>query len=319
MESSMGGSVGSKSRFGGLKKRLGELSGRSLNGSMRSMLSGSGRSITRGIYLVPDGVAVQELHGGKKNRLGEECPESVKDLLESKDSVPVYNKLIAALKKETENRNYFGFWKDAEFVAIIDLFRDEFAEKKIRVALCGRSSVANKYRWLEFVDIEIASDYIPEFDAVSTSGQEIKTVYTTLDFPYGVAVEELKSWKGRKKLKEKIPSYVEMMMIEKHLLTEYEQLVTACIKYGIGARMFKNWDIEKLRDVIEEFRPKFAAKGVGLFISYKEEYVSHGRHGGCNHCFRWIEFVDRDLQPNYMPTYLPKESESVDGEDCIIS
>jgi len=86
-------------------------------------------------------------------------------------------------------------------------------------------------------------------------------------------------------------------MVEKKLEAEYDQLVHACVEQGVERKM-KMWKNKKLVGVMNEFKPKAPGpKGVNVFVSHKQEYVSHGK-GGHNELFRWIEFVDRVLQPN---------------------
>ena len=145
------------------------------------------------------------------------------------------------------------------------------------------------------------------------SGQIIQTVYTKLEFPKGVAVEELKQWGGRKKLKEKIPIYVESMLEKYDLMDEYNQMIDHVVESGVGANT-KMWNIEKLKLIMAEYKPKFAEKGVDVFVSHKQEYVSHGQYGGHNEYFRWIEYVDRSLQPSYKPQ---RDAEQKD-EKCAI-
>jgi len=72
--------------------------------------------------------------------------------------------------------------------------------------------------------------------------------------------------------------------------------------------------MKKLKEIVEEHKPKFAAKGVDIFVSHKQEYVSHGQYGGHQEHFRWIEFVDRELQPSYQPQRDANEKE----EKCSI-
>jgi len=276
-------------------------------------MDSEGTQVAKGNHVVPKGVAVEELDGGKK-KLSKTCPEDVKTLLESKNLMPVYDKMVAAVVETSATRNLFGFWKDAEFVSIIDLFRDDFADAGVKVALCRRKSGSGTFRWLEFIDTEVVPDYVPQYDVANLSGQVIKTVYTTLEFPYGVAAEELKQWGGRKKLRDKIPIYVEKMMTEKGTMEEYEMLVQACVNEGVGARM-KNWKLSKLNEVMAEYKPKFEAKGIAVFVCHKQEYVSHGPYGGHNEHFRWIEFVDRELQPNYFPQ---RDAVNKEEKDCTI-
>eukprot|EP00568_Trieres_chinensis_P008695 CAMPEP_0183300278 /NCGR_PEP_ID=MMETSP0160_2-20130417/6757_1 /TAXON_ID=2839 ORGANISM="Odontella Sinensis, Strain Grunow 1884" /NCGR_SAMPLE_ID=MMETSP0160_2 /ASSEMBLY_ACC=CAM_ASM_000250 /LENGTH=276 /DNA_ID=CAMNT_0025462665 /DNA_START=68 /DNA_END=898 /DNA_ORIENTATION=- len=271
----------------------------------------SGKEVAGGKHVVPEGVAVEELDGGKK-KLSEECPEDLLSLLEKKGAKDIYDKLVEEIVKEGNTRSMFGQWNNKEFESIIDFFREDFADKGIKVALCSRS--AKSLRWLEFIDYEALPDYIPMYDVANRSGQVINTVYHRLKFPNGVAVEELKSWGGKKKLKEKIPIYVEKMLTKKGLMEEYDALVDACIEQGVGKR-FKSWNLEKLKIVVGAHRPIFEDKGVALFLSQKEEWVSHGQHGGHMEHFRWIEFVDRELQPDYYP----QRDATTRTDNCIIS
>jgi len=172
---------------------------------------------------------------------------------------------------------------------------------KHEVALCKRSSGSGRFRWLEFIDVEKLPDYVPQFDVANCSGQIIKTIYCKLEFPSGVAVEELNRYgKARLKLKTKIPIYVEKMLVAHDLMEEYQALVEHLANDGVSTRL-KFWNIKKLRAVLEVHRYKFQAKGMDVFLSHKQEWVSHGQHGGHMEYFRWLEFVDRDEQPNYHP------------------
>jgi len=167
------------------------------------------------------------------------------------------------------------------------------------VALCKRKA-CKSHRWIEFIDVDEAPDYVPQYDVANTSGQVIRTVYSKLEFPYGVAVEELKQWgHARKRLKEKIPVYVELLLEQKDLKTEYDALVNDCAELGVGKR-FKCWNTGKLAEVIKAHNTNFEAKGISIFVSQKKEWVQHGQSGHME-VFRWIEFVDRELQPNYHP------------------
>ena len=127
-------------------------------------------------------------------------------------------------------------------------------------------------------------------------------------------MEELKQWSGRKKLKERIPIYVETLLENKNLMSEYHQMIDHVIESGAGGSKFSSWNIEKLKLILAEYKPIFAEKGVDVFVCHKEEYVSHGQYGGHMEHFRWIEYVDRDLQPSYVPQ---REAESKD-EACVV-
>jgi hypothetical protein len=272
--------------------------------------------VAKGKHVVPEGVVVEELDGSKK-KLAETCPPPVAQLLAEKNLRMVYDKMVQAIVKESNTRNVFGMWKDEEFVSIVDLFRDEFAEQGVKVVLCKRKSGSGTVRWLEFINVDVASNYVPQYDVENHSGQVVKTIYATLEFPYGVAVEQLRGGcyrNGMKKLKEKMPIYVEKMMEEKDLMTEYDSLIDACVKEGVGSR-FKNWKTDKLKAIVDRHSPAFEQKGVALFLSLKSEYVSHGHHGGHYEHFRWLEFVDRSLQPNYYP----QRDAATNSEKCVIS
>lgn len=148
------------------------------------------------------------------------------------------------------------------------------------VALCKRRSAKGTFRWLEFIDVQaLAEPYVPQYDVANLSGQIIKTVFTKLEFPNGVAVEELKQWGGRKKLKEKIPIHLEEMLKRHDLLDEYNQLIDHVIESGVGANS-KMWNIEKLTLLLDEYKPMFQSKGIDIYVCHKQEYVSHGQYGG---------------------------------------
>jgi len=194
------------------------------------------------------------------------------------------------------------------------LFQEDFAEKGVKVALCKRKSGSGTYRWLEFIDTDVVSDYVPQYDVANLSGQVVKTCYTTIEFPNGVAVEKLKRYgNARKKLKEKMPVFVENMMIKKNLINEYNAIVDDFCEAGVGK--MKGWDIDKLNEIAKAHAPKFQAKGVAIFISHKQEYISHGQYGGHLEYFRWIEFVDREEQPNYFPQ---RDADSKKEKGCVV-
>ena len=214
-------------------------------------------------YSVPKGVAVEELknYGGHK-KLRDECPPAVQEMLTAKGVFDVYEKFVQSISDEKNTRGPLGKWKDAQFISVLDQFQDSFVDKGIKVALCKRSSGKGTFRWLEFIDVEkLEEPYVPQYDVSNMSGQIIKTVYTKLEFPNGVAVEELKQWGGRKKLKEKIPVHVETMLNKKDLMAEYTQMVDHVLESGVSKNM-KNWNMEKLKAIMDEYKPKFAAKGV---------------------------------------------------------
>lgn len=261
----------------------------------------SGTSVASGSYIIPDGVAVEPLknYNGHKD-LKNKCPDDVNKLLSKKGLFNVYDQFVQEIYDTKTTRGLWGKWKDEQFISILDQFKDEFADAGVKVVLCKRKSGNGSYRWLEFIDVDIMSNYVPQYDVSNFSGQIIKTCYTKLNFPNGVAVEQLKDWSGRKKLKEKIPIYVLKMMKSHDLTREYDQMIDHMINAGVSAN-WKTWKIENLKSVLEVYKPKFHAKGVDIFFCFKEEWISHGQYGGHMEYFRWIEYVDRSEQPNYYP------------------
>lgn len=270
--------------------------------------------VAKGNHAVPKGVAVEELDGGQK-KLSEECPKELLELLEKNDAKSIYDKFVKTIADESDTRSLFGTWRDMEFDSIIDLFRQDFIEKNIKVVLCKRKSGMTAQRWIEFIDIVEASDYVPQYDVSNNSGQVIHTCYNKLEFPDGVAVEKLRRYgKARKALKENIPIYVEKMLGEHDLMGEYDALIDALCETD-WSLITGAWKIDEVKPIVIEHRPKFEAKGVGLFVSHKQEWVQFGNHGGHMEYFRWIEFVDMEKQPNYHPQ---RDAESKKEKNCVI-
>ena len=134
--------------------------------------------VTKGKHVVPEEVVVEELDGGAKT-LSDKCPLPLAD----KKLRMVYDKMAQAIVKESDTRNVFGMWKDEEFVSIVNLYRDAFALHGVKVVVCKRKSGSGTFRWLEFFDVKVAQHYIPQYDVENHSGQVIKTIYATLEFP----------------------------------------------------------------------------------------------------------------------------------------
>ena len=127
--------------------------------------------------------------------LKDKCPEDVRAMLEEKDLFDVYDKFVQTIVDTKNTRGCTGKWQDAQFISILDQFRDDFTAKGVKICFCKRKSGSKvgSYRWLEFIDVEaLEQPYAPQFDVSNFSGQVIKTVYKKLQFPNGVAVEELK-------------------------------------------------------------------------------------------------------------------------------
>ena len=262
--------------------------------------------------VIPQGVAVEVLDGGKR-KLADVCPPPLLKLLKSKDSVQIYEKLVQSVVHESKTRNVFGKWRDVEFLHILDEYKEDFADRGIKVVLCRRKSASQTRRWLEFIDIAMAHGYVPQYDVSNFSGQVIKTAYCTLEFPHGVVAEELNRYGPvNKKLKEKMPILIEEMMAEKGLMKQYDALVDAFVAADKG-RLSK-WNMGEVNAVVQKHAPEFEAKGVSIFFCHKREYINHGNHGYDKY-FRWIEFVDRKEQPNYYPQHDEKQQQHY----CVIS
>ena len=260
------------------------------------------------------GVAVEELKKFKgQKQLRDECPPALEALLVKTGALDIYNAMVNQIFDDSSTRNWMGKWKSEEFNAIIDNFRDHFAEKGVRVAYCKRESGNGTFLWLEFIDVEgLESPYTPQYDLANLSGQVIKTMYNTLTFPDGVAVEELKNYgRARNKLKETAPPYVTELMELKGAQDEYQTLVEHVAEAGVGKK-FKLWNVKKCMEIAEVHKEKFEAKGIKVYVCIKKEYVSHGQYGGHEEIFRWLEFVDMEKQPSYVPQRDASE------DDCVV-
>jgi hypothetical protein len=281
---------------------------------------GSTKTVIEGQHIVPKGVAIEMIKNfnGKKNLL-KDCPKDVRDLLTDKGAFEVYDKFVQSIYDDKTTTNMLGRWKDTQFMYKVDVFTSDFAEKGIKIALCRHQDGRTATRWFEYIDVEEAGNYVPQYDQNNMSGQFIKTAYATLNFPNGVAVEELKQWGGREKLKTGIPREVEKMLEKRGLVETYRALVQEVVasadKSKHWIKFTEAWDIEKLKDLMDKYDDIFEAKGVDLFISHKQEWISHGKSGGHMEYYRWIEFVDQELQPNYVPQ---RDADTHKQRDCSI-
>ena len=124
----------------------------------------------------------------------DKCPDDVRKMLQEKNLFHVYDNFVQSIvDTKTTRGSLLGKWKDQQFISVLDQFRDDFTAKGVKVALCKRKSGQGSYRWLEFIDVEkLDGSYVPQYDVSNFSGQIIKTCFTKLEFPNGVAVEELK-------------------------------------------------------------------------------------------------------------------------------
>jgi hypothetical protein len=74
---------------------------------------------------------------------------------------------------------------------------------------------------------------------------------------------------------------VQKLIEEKDLQAEYNKFVDDCVANDVGGK-WENWSVEKVKTIGETHSVKFEAKGVSLFISEKQEWISHGQYGGHN-------------------------------------
>lgn len=130
-------------------------------------------------------------------------------------------------------------------------------------------------------------------------------------------MEELKRYGKHKrdKLKERVPPYVEKMMRDHDLIEEYQALVNDLAEAGVG-RKLEDWNLKKLNEIAKAWEYKFNTKGIKVYVSHKEEYISHGAYGGHMEYFRWLEFVDMTEQPNYVPQ---RDADTKPKEECVVS
>ena len=61
--------------------------------------------------------------------LKDKCPEDVRAMLEEKDLFDVYDKFVQTIVDTKNTRGNTGKWQDAQFISILDQFRDDFTAK----------------------------------------------------------------------------------------------------------------------------------------------------------------------------------------------
>lgn len=195
----------------------------------------------------------------------------------------------------------------------METYRHDFGKRGMSVTLNKRVSAGGTHRWLEFIDRNKMPDYVSMYDISNMGGTEVKTMFTSLHFPLGVYVEQLKNWKGRQELKDKIPPELAEFLQEKNARDDYDAMVEAVCATDPG--FWKNFEAKKLLPIVQEYRPKFEAKGIKVFLSVKQEKYWNGS-GQSVVFFRWLEFVDMAKQPNYQPQ---RDAEVKDEDKCVIS
>ncbi|KAL7544905.1 hypothetical protein ACHAWF_008270 [Thalassiosira exigua] len=158
-----------------------------------------------------------------------------------------------------------GKWRDGQFDSVLDLFWDDFAEKGGEGGLLseevgeGNVLLAGVHRRGEGGRLVRAAG-VQHGQSLRAGRQVVKTYYTKPECPNGVAVEELKQWGGRKKLKEKIPIYAEKMLKEHDLMEEYKDIVDRVVAEGVSNKL-KSWKIQKLKILMDEYRVSAEREG----------------------------------------------------------
>lgn len=242
----------------------------------------------------PNSVAIQTLHGEWKKLPTSDLLDDKANLFQNKRARFVYERFANRIHKGSETRGQFGKWTDFEFLKIIDRFADEFADTGMRAALCRNGP---DHRWIEFIDTNSQTSYVPRFEIGAPSGRSVKTAYCEVGFPYGVYVETIKRWGHIKRLRGPPPKALADLLRRKNAQKQYDALVKACSTYC--ADTMDEWKFKRVGQVVSGIRQSFEAVGVGIYLSRKDEYVSHGANGGYNETLCWIELVDRSQQPQY--------------------
>eukprot|EP00977_Amphora_coffeiformis_P028362 scaffold34938_cov261-Amphora_coffeaeformis.AAC.1 len=258
-----------------------------------------------------EGIAVEDLRG---NFLNDPPSAPVRAVLGQHDGLSLYTEMKQAIKASKKTRGMLGGWKDKDLGIILRLFHDQFRQKGVQVGLCKKTSASGTFLWFEFVDMNVVPGYASLYHVSPTSSsncQQIRTRYNKLTFPRGVVVTEI--MRGSKALlhvknsqrnKTLCPVAVRTMLLHKHegLLEVYHSLLDA-LSQLMGAAGGKGWNSHNLEQLLvaQDFLPRFAQHNVHVFSSYTKEFVMHVQYGGTQEVFRWIEFVDRDVQPDYEP------------------
>ncbi|CAB9511432.1 expressed unknown protein [Seminavis robusta] len=256
------------------------------------------------IHCPPRGVVAEPLHSGPCKRFQDSnCPREVFDLMNRKGAVTAYHDMMDEISADENTRDRLGVLKLKAIDTIVERFRPRFSKCGVKVVVCVADYRCNLYRWIEFVDSG-AITYISPYNFKNTAGPKLKTALSTIKFQKGVAVEEFRQalFGKRGRLVKQTPKHVEIMIREKGLQEEYERLIQDCIHEGVGGFLGR-WDIGKLREVIQHYRPLFQDKGVALFLCHTQEHVPSVEGGERIEYFRWMEFVDRNKLPHYRPEH----------------
>ncbi|KAL3932525.1 MAG: hypothetical protein SGBAC_010811 [Bacillariaceae sp.] len=258
----------------------------------RQIDGGASSDAVKGWLVVPEGVYVEGLNGVKK--LSEACPPEVRDFLTRKGLSTTYDEFIDAIVKSKKTRNWAKSWKSEEICKILNEFQELFLFKGVKLVLCKIIPDGGQpFRWFEFIDLSMASGYVSQYDYENVGPAELETHNTTLKFPKGIAVEKLTDHKS---LIENIPEPISEMMAKRQCMDLYFALVECLCRGGNQDDKKVGWSEVHMREVVNVLGPKFESKGVSVFLSAKVEEV----YEEPPKAILWIEFVDREIQPNYV-------------------
>ena len=61
---------------------------------------------------------------------------------------------------------------DEQFIFILDQFKDRFADAGVKVVFFSKCTSTNRSAcWLEFIDVDIMSNYVPQFNVTTSPGR----------------------------------------------------------------------------------------------------------------------------------------------------
>ena len=108
------------------------------------------------------------------------------------------------------------------------------------------------------------------------------------------------------------------MMHQYGLMAAYKQLVDDCVASGGASKDdAKSLKTASVQALVEEHQKVFREKNIDLYVCKKTEYVGNLKFGGDYEYFRWIEFVDRSLQPNYV-AQRDAAARGKQGDGCLV-
>ena len=288
------------------------------SGAIKPVVNGQ-QSLCDDTVLLPAFCAGEELESRKD--LKEKCPPRLEELLKEKDLQREYDMMIAELVNEKKTKKWYGWWVNDEVLKIVSDFQSSFNNKGVELLICEKSRPGNfsQYMWIEYVDKSKAEpDYASVYDItlLNENSDRVKFYYESIKFPEGVAIERLRNWRGRTKLAEKIPDKVQALLEKKDAMKEYNDFIAYLCATRKGT--FSSWKDSEIFNVVEDHRIPFKLKGIKVFACHKEEWIHNGQTSYKQH-YRWVEFVDLDVLPNYEPARGNiADSKEKSSDNCVI-